>query len=170
MLPGSRCDESDMRACEEHWEMVEGKYVMCSISQKNGAAVRERVLVPPFRAPWKVGENSFESPPESLSRGNAIDRATLNYVNKLCNNEHALAHQQFIEMHDVHTGKQNLRDINPSLCELSGLDVHIPTNDNGIGSADAKRSGSGHRTEGAGDVDAWRKPQLTIQNPKNWIS
>ncbi len=73
-------------------------------------------------------------------------------------------------MHDVHTGKQNLRDINPSLRELSGLDVHIPTNDNGIGSADAKRSGSGHRTEGAGDVDAWRKPQLTIQNPKNWIS
>ena len=91
-------------------------------------------------------------------------------MNKLCNNEHALAHQQFIEMHDVHTGKQNLRDINPSLREVSGLDVHIPTNDNGIGSADAKRSGSGHRTEGAGDVDAWRKPQLTIQNPKNWIS
>ena len=85
-------------------------------------------------------------------------------MNKLCNNEHALAHQQFIEMHDLHTGKQNLRDINPSLRELSGLDVHIPTSDNGIGSANAKSSGSGHRTESAGDVDAWRKLQLTIQN------
>jgi hypothetical protein len=45
---GRRCDESGLRACEEHWEMVEGKYVMCSISQKNGTVVQERVLVPPF--------------------------------------------------------------------------------------------------------------------------
>jgi hypothetical protein len=105
--------------------MVEGKYVKCSIHQKDGIVVQEHVLVPPFQAPWKVGENSFESPAESLSRGNAIDRATFRHVNKLCNNELALAHQQFIEMQDLHIKEQHLVDINPSFCEIVDLDVHI---------------------------------------------
>jgi hypothetical protein len=103
---GHRCNERDLRVCEEHWEMVEGKYVLCSICQKDGTVVQEHDQAPPFQAPWRVGENSFESAPKSLSRGNATDRATFHYVNKLCNNEHPPAHQQFIEMQDVHIGQQ----------------------------------------------------------------
>ena len=55
--------------------MLEGKYVMRSICQKDGTVVQEPVVVPPFQVPQRVGEDSFESPTHRLSRGNAIDRA-----------------------------------------------------------------------------------------------
>jgi len=36
----------------------------------------------------------------------------------------AMAHQQTVEMHDVQLGKQSLLDINPTVQNDSGLDVH----------------------------------------------
>ena len=63
---------------------------------------------------------------------------------------------------NVHIGEQHLRDINQSLCELIGIDVHIRIHDNDIGSADTKSSD--HRSVDSGDVDSPRKPVLTIQD------
>ncbi len=52
-------------------------------------------------------------------------------------------------------------DINPSLCEIVGLDVHIQTHKNGI-----RRyvKSSGPRSEDSNDMDSWQKPALTIQD------
>jgi hypothetical protein len=82
-------------------------------------------------------------------------------VNELCNNEFALAHQHFIEMQDVHIGEQHFMDINPSIYEIVGLDVHIQTHDNGIRS---DVTSSHPRSKYFGDVDSWCKPALTIQD------
>jgi hypothetical protein len=158
---GQRCNKRELHACEVYWEMVEGKYAKCSIHQKDGTVVQELVPVLPFQAPQRVGKNSFESPPENLSRGNAIDRVTFFHVKKLCNYEYALAHQQFIQTQDVHIREQHLMDINPLLCEIVGLDVHIQTHNNGIRS---DVTCSGPRSKDFGDVDSWRKPALSIQD------
>ncbi len=52
-------------------------------------------------------------------------------------------------------------DINPTLREIVGLDVHIQTHDNGI--RRYVKSG-GPRSEDSEDVDSWQKPVLTIQD------
>ena len=74
------CEDKDLRACEEYWGPVEGKWVDCKIQQKDGTEVVENVPVPVFMTPRKIGANSFDSPPTSLSRGNAIYQATIRSV------------------------------------------------------------------------------------------
>lgn len=118
---GRLCKDKDVRVCEEHWEEVTGMpSISIDIHNKHGIIIgNENLPIPTFLAPRMVGRNSFESPPSSLSRGNAYDRANLRHLTAITNNEHALAHQQLVEMIDVEHGDQQLSQINPAVRECS---------------------------------------------------
>ena len=99
---GRLSKDKDVRVCEEHWEEVTGMpSISIEIREKDGTITKENLPIPSFRAPRMLGDNSFESPLTSLSRGTAYDRATIRHLTAISNNEHALAHQQIVEMIDV---------------------------------------------------------------------
>jgi len=109
-------------------------------------------------APERIGVNSFKSPPCTLSRGNATDRATYRHVSEISNNELALSQQQYIEMQDVKDGSQELSQINPLILATAGLEVHEMTSSN-----DAQVEVS-TTDEGDHKIDAWRVPSITLQS------
>ena len=122
---GRLSKDKDVRVCEEHWEEVTGMpSITIEIREKDGTITKENLPIPSFRAPRMLGDNSFESPPTSLSRGTAYDRATIRHMTAISNNEHVLAHQQIVEMIDVEHGTQQLSQINPAVLAASGLEVH----------------------------------------------
>jgi len=155
LLAGRLCKDNDVRVCKHHWEEVKGMLsISVNIREKDGMVRRETLAVPTFFAPRKLGENCFESPPTSLSRGNAFDRATLRHVTAISSNEHALAHQQLVEMLDVKHGNQQLSQINPLVRNAAGLNVH---------------TGAGWDRDDNCDVyhkkdDSWREPIFNIYN------
>lgn len=122
---GRLCAETNLRACEDHWEDVEGKYTKCMLPMKDGTMESKSICIPTFSAPRRVGDKSFGMTPKTLSRGNAADRATIRHVVEMSTNEFALAQQQVLEMMDVSARKQNLEQINPTILAAAGLAVHI---------------------------------------------
>jgi hypothetical protein len=153
---GRSCSAKNLRACDKHWVTVTGKHVSVHICQPDGSTVKKRIAIPPFKAPKRVGDNSFHAPPVSLSKGNAYDRGLFQQVCRQSMDEPlALPLIQYTAMEDVRCGKLKLADINPSVLVKAGLDVHIGTND------DMKNDDD----EYDDDVDETnREPVLTLDN------
>lgn len=153
---GRLSKDKDVRVCEEHWEEVTGMpSISVDVCEKNRSTTTENIPVPTFLAPRMLGQHAFASPPTSLSRGNAFDRATLRHVMAISNNEHALAHQQIVEMADVEHGDQQLSQINPAVRNAAGLNVHTGSWDR---DADYDGDTPSH------DDDSWREPIFTVKD------
>ena len=152
---GRLSKDKDVCVCEKHWEEVTGMpSISIEIREKDGTITKENLPIPSFRAPRMLGDNSFESPPTSLSRGTAYDQATIRHMTAISNNEHALAHQQIVEMIDVEHGTQQLSQINPAVLVASGLEVHTSSWYN-----DRNCDGDTHH-----DDDSWRDPVFIVRD------
>ena len=141
----------ELRACQEHWVEVTGKWVTADIVQKDGSTITEKIPIEPFWAPVYIGKNSFDSPPQQLSKGNATDRATLRHVNDLKTNDYALAQQQFVEMTDVQERNHDLSQINSRVLAVAGLDVHSTIED--VSVLRAKKRNARKKVANAGGKD-----------------
>ena len=121
---GREYDVPLLRACEKHWREISGKSASVPFIQADGSVKRKSYTMKPFSAPVYIGEKSFLSPPQTKSRGNARDRATLRHLSGICSDSFAMSQQQILEMNDVEVGKQDLSHINDTILEVAGLDVH----------------------------------------------
>jgi hypothetical protein len=131
--------------------------------QADGSVKRQTFPIEPFLAPVYVGKNSFKSPPQTMSRGNARDRATLRHLAEICSNSYALSQQQLLEMNDVEVGKQDLSQINDSILAVAGLDVHKGCLDEG-GKSGGSPSSPTNREAVGNDLycsPVWKLDKLT---------
>lgn len=151
---GRACGVKSLRACAKHWVTVTGKHTSINICQRDGSTVKMNIAIPPFEAPKRVGDNSINAPPVSLSKGIAYDRGLIREVGRQSMEKPlALPFIQYTAMEDVRHGKLKLSDINPSVLVVAGLEVHIGTNDDVDNDDDEN------------DVDETnREPALTLDN------
>ena len=73
-------------------------------------------------------DTRFDSPATFISKGNALDWASLRYLKDISNDVNSLLAQQQAEMFDVKDGTQKLKDTSPSLLKQLQLDAHNKEN------------------------------------------
>ena len=123
------CVDKGLCVYKKHLESVTGKFILANICQAGGSTVNENIAIPTFEAHRRVGGMCINAPPTTLLKGNALDRAIIQFVNKLSNVPGALLNVQLIEMEDVTHGKHKLSVINPLVLAAAGLHVHINDGD-----------------------------------------
>jgi len=116
-------EKRDLRYCKychPHESKVYPIVTQCSTIGGSTEAMREQVAYDNLPKPYGLKHN--EMPPVTMSKGTGTDRMTARYLAE-CSSD-ALMFIQTLEVHDIEMGLQSLRDINPRLRAIAGLDVH----------------------------------------------
>lgn len=122
------CEEQELRYCENHeveqW-VLQGYKI--PVYNSDGSLTYVSKTFKAIDIPKPVGKLSVMNTSIGSSKKNkglSYDRAAIRILDGIDVTSDTLAHQQAWEMQDVSQKKHRLADINPTVQEKAGLDVH----------------------------------------------
>jgi len=121
---GRKCDDkAEFRFCACH--PVESQVFSIQMEvNKNGTTRKFNETRTVTGLPIPHGPKNHSAAPTTISKGLAIDHLLCHLANNM-SSDHAMAHQQSMEMNDVENQKYPLHLINWLVLLAYGLDVHM---------------------------------------------
>lgn len=112
---GRTCAIQDLRYCKSH--ETEDVHMVVKYTKFKKAFK--------YRFPQPIGGKSLKVSPSTASKGNAAARGMSRVLKDIDTSSSEMAHQVALEIEDIQRGSYALKDINATILQRTGMDVHL---------------------------------------------